>query len=94
MARNYGVEVKTPGTREVKIRNADGSESIQIVPDTPGQSFSSAAPVDKPPDIGSFEDFVTSKYGARPAPAQQLEARREWEASGRAPKDAPEPPPC
>lgn len=36
---------KGPGTREVKTRNADGSESIKIVPDTPGQEFTSAAPV-------------------------------------------------
>lgn len=34
---------KPPGTREVKVRNPDGSESIQIVPDAPGQSFTSAA---------------------------------------------------
>ncbi len=39
---------KAPGTREVKTRNADGSESIQIVPDTAGQTFTSAAPVEKP----------------------------------------------
>ncbi len=32
---------KAPGTREIRVRNADGSESIQIVPDTPGQTFRS-----------------------------------------------------
>lgn len=30
-------------TREIKTRNADGSETIQIVKDTPGQKFTSAA---------------------------------------------------
>lgn len=30
-------------TREIKVRNPDGSESIQIVEDTPGQTFNSAA---------------------------------------------------
>jgi hypothetical protein len=30
-------------TREVKVRNADGSETIRIVPDQAGQSFTSAA---------------------------------------------------
>jgi hypothetical protein len=33
----------SPKTREVKTRNADGSESIAIVEDKPGQTFSSAA---------------------------------------------------
>lgn len=32
-----------PKTREIKTRNADGTESIQIVEDTPGQSFVSQA---------------------------------------------------
>ena len=32
-----------PPTREIKTRNADGSEMIQIVVDTPGQTFPSAA---------------------------------------------------
>lgn len=36
------------GTREVKVRNADGSETTQIVEDTPGQTFSSAAVPEKP----------------------------------------------
>lgn len=35
-------------TREVKTRNADGSETTQIVEDVPGQTFSSAPPIEKP----------------------------------------------
>jgi hypothetical protein len=34
--------VKQPKTREVKVRNPDGSETIQIVEDTAGQTFTSA----------------------------------------------------
>lgn len=45
-------------TREVKVRNADGSESIQIVEDTPGQSFTSAAP--------KVTDFEWVTRGGRP----------------------------
>ena len=40
-------EQKAPGTREVKVRNADGSETIQVVEDKPGQSFTSAAEPEK-----------------------------------------------
>lgn len=36
------------GTREIKTRNPDGSETIQIVPDTPGASFQSAPEPQKP----------------------------------------------
>ncbi len=42
-------EPTAPKTREIKVRNADGSESIQIVEDTAGQSVSSAAPPKDPP---------------------------------------------
>ena len=41
-------EQKEPKTREVKVRNPDGSESIQIVKDEPGQTFTSAAEPAKP----------------------------------------------
>jgi Spy/CpxP family protein refolding chaperone len=43
-----------PKTREVKTRNADGSESIAIVEDRPGQSWSSAAEV-KPVETVTIE---------------------------------------
>jgi len=35
-------------TREIRVRNADGSESIEIVEDKPGGKFTSAAEVSKP----------------------------------------------
>jgi len=37
-------EIKAPGTRQVEITNRDGSKTIEIVPDTPGQKFQSFAP--------------------------------------------------
>lgn len=53
-ARSFGQsQPKAPGTREVKVRNADGSETIQIVADTPGQEFQSAAEVK--PDTRSLQ---------------------------------------
>jgi len=54
---NYGQEPekpKAPGVREVKTRNPDGSETIQIVEDTPGQTFTSAPPPKPPPSESGF----------------------------------------
>ena len=39
---------------------------------------------DKPAAIGSFEDYVTAKYGPRPSPAQIEQARRTYGDTGRA----------
>ena len=42
-------------TREIKVRNEDGSESIQIVEDTPGQTFTSAkAAPTQPPNLDAL----------------------------------------
>ena len=41
-----------PKTREVKTRNPDGSETVQIVADKPGQTFASAAPAAPPVTYG------------------------------------------
>lgn len=43
------------GTREIKVRNTDGSESIQLVEDKPGATFTSAAPVEKPEPLPSLQ---------------------------------------
>lgn len=75
------VEAKPTPTRAVTTRAADGTETTQIVPDTPGQSFTSA-PVPKPvskPNVGSFEDFVVRKYGENPTPEQIAEARKVYQ---------------
>jgi hypothetical protein len=46
-ARGFGQAApKAPGTRQVEITNPDGTKTIKVVPDTPGQEFTSAAPPD------------------------------------------------
>jgi hypothetical protein len=39
---------EAPKTRSVTVTNPDGSKTEQIVPDTPGQTFTSAPPVKEP----------------------------------------------
>lgn len=46
-ARGFGQTPQKVGTREIKTRNADGSESIQIVEDKPGFSVTSAPEPEK-----------------------------------------------
>ncbi len=46
----------------------------------------------KAPQVGSFEDYVTRKYGATPTAQQVAAARRQWEEAGRAPKEGKEAP--
>jgi hypothetical protein len=53
----YGKEQAKIPTREIKTRNADGSERTQIVEDTAGQSFDSAAPLPAPKGLQS-ENFL------------------------------------
>lgn len=66
-------------TREVKTRNADGSESVQIVEDKAGQTFQSAAPLKPPATVGSFEDYLGRAYpGQTLTPDQILDARRKY----------------
>jgi hypothetical protein len=57
---SQGEAPKQPGTREIKVRNADGSESIQIVTDTPGQTFQSA------PDPKPMREVVVRGPNGRP----------------------------
>jgi len=54
----YGVEQTKPGTKEIKTRNADGSETIRLVKDEPTATpFESAAPVPVPKGLQS-ESFL------------------------------------
>ncbi len=39
----------------------------------------------KGPDVGSFEDFVTRKYGATPTSEQVFGAHKEWEGAKKVP---------
>jgi hypothetical protein len=85
-------EAPKVGTREVKVRNADGSESIQIVEDKPGQNFTSAAPQAKAPEAGSLEDAILTYAREKKRPVETLSMREknaiaaQWEAARRAPE--------
>lgn len=77
---------KPVGTREVKTRNPDGTETTQIVADTPGQSFTSAAAPKPVPT--NFEAAILQASAAKDWP----EVRRltvlkgQTAAAGRAPE--------
>lgn len=62
------------GTREIKTLGADGTETIQIVEDAPGQSFTSTPPKPKP----DMREIVVKGPNGRPmkklVPAEALEA--------------------
>ena len=79
-----------PKTREVTVTNPDGSTTIQIVKDEPGQTFTSAPkPVEAAP--GTFGDYlkrVASEQGkqiGQLAPSEVRRAKEQFEAAGRAP---------
>lgn len=69
-------KVELPKTREIKTRNADGSETVNVIEDKPGQTFTSAAPPKELPKVGTFEDYVVRKFGANPTP-EQIESGRK-----------------
>lgn len=81
-----------PRTREIKTKNANGSETIQIVDDKPGQNFTSAAEPQKPPEAGTLADYMETfarnmgRTVAQLSPFDKRKARAEWEAAGRAPE--------
>jgi hypothetical protein len=85
--RQYGQQpAKAAGTREIKTRGADGSESIQIVEDKPGQTFTSAAPQPEPTKPGTLEDYIVRTAAEMKVdpktlkPAQIESLRRRWES--------------
>lgn len=84
--------VPTPKTREVKTRNADGSETTRIVEDRPGQDFTSAAPP-KPPETRSIEVQLAdaATRGDQDAYSKLLQVKRDAERAGRAPAGPKEP---
>jgi hypothetical protein len=43
------------------------------------QPAAKAAPVEKPPAVGSFEDYVVRKYGQNPTPEQITEGRKTYQ---------------
>jgi len=83
---------KPKPTRLVTTRNPDGSETSQIVEDTPGQVFTSAP---EQPKVGTLEDYMRGFAAQRGLtvgrlnPQQKLQARTEWENAGRAADSEP-----
>lgn len=77
---------KAPGTREVKVTNPDGSSTIKIVTDEPGQEFVSSPPPGAKPKAGTFEglvDAMATEKGRPLSMAEVLAARRQWMDAGR-----------
>ena len=50
-----------------------------------GEPMQGPAKTEAPPAVGSFEDYVTAKYGPRPTPEQIASARRTYGDAGRPP---------
>lgn len=71
-----GAKPEKIGTREVKVRNPDGSETVQIVQDTPGQTFQSAAPPKTPEKPKLYEVTVPGPNG----PVKKLVGEAEMRA--------------
>lgn len=87
VALNAGLNpTKAGGTRQVEVTNPDGSKTVRIVEDRPGQEFSSAAPPAKPENLTGEEAYILSRFGAKPTPAQLLQGRREYSEAGREPE--------
>ena len=80
-------QAKTP-TREIKVRNEDGSESIQIVEDAPGQTFTSAAA--KPTNI---DDAIMAAFngGNEDEVKRLLRLKGQTAAATRAPEKPEDP---
>lgn len=75
---------KTP-TREVVTTNADGSKTTQIVEDTPGQTFTSAAPPKAVPATVDAAILAAQREGNQGEVDRLLALKRRIEAAGRAP---------
>lgn len=76
------------GTREIKRKNADGSETIDIVEDKPGQSFTSAA---DPAAIDAKKAFFAAraKESGVPLPAVTSTTLAKWEREWNTLNDQP-----
>ncbi|MDQ3169011.1 MAG: hypothetical protein M3Q55_02595 [Acidobacteriota bacterium] len=83
--RKLVVPKKEPGTRLVTTRGADGTETSQIVADTPGQTFTSAAEVK--PDTRSLQVQANDalKAGNPNEYARIMRVIRDSASAGRAP---------
>jgi hypothetical protein len=85
---------EAPKTREVTVTNPDGSTTIQIVKDEPGQTFTSAAKPAADTAPGTFGDYLKRVATDQGKPIGQLsagevrKAKEQFDAAGRAPKEA------
>jgi len=83
-----------PKTREVTVTNPDGSTTIQIVKDEPGQTFTSAPKPAADVAPGTFGDYLKRVAGEQGKSIGQLsagevrKAKEQFEAAGRAPSAA------
>lgn len=73
-AISFGQQTGAPKTREVKTRNADGSETIQIVEDSPGRTFTSA------PDVKPEKTYEVTVRGQNGRPVKQVFTESQMKA--------------
>jgi len=73
---DYGKEQVKAATREIKTRNADGSETSQIVADKAGQTFQSAAPA-----ITAEQQATNARADAAAAEARRHNLATEGQAA-------------
>jgi hypothetical protein len=59
--------------------------------DAAGQYQTVYTAPEKPPAVGTFEDYVTQRYGPRPTPAQITQARKDYQQSDDRPYRDPVP---
>lgn len=83
---------KTPKTREIKVTNPDGTETIQVVEDRPGQTFTSTPKKDEPTP-GSLAYELVAEARSKRIPVEALttadraRVKARWDAAGRAPTE-------
>jgi hypothetical protein len=91
-AISFGSTPTAPKTREVRTRGTDGTETIQIVEDTPGQSFTST-PEEKPDTRALNIQLADAiRRGDMPAASAIRRAIREAADASRDPNAGPRDP--
>lgn len=75
------------GPKEPKLHNVPaGATVLDVNNPQAGPVFTAPARPDAPPAVGSFEDFVTTKYGPRPTPDQIAEGRKIYQQADDRPR--------
>lgn len=91
---NYGTEQKPapePKTREIRVKNPDGSESIQVIEDKPGFTATSAAPPAPVRAPGTLQEQANEalKAGNTAEYKRIMKVISDTAAAGRAPVQDP-----